>query len=125
LWTIYDLSCGGTLNVESPFKTYLNFRNNHYLIKKNIKPLRANFLIPFRFCLDFLAIIKFLADGKFRNAAAVSKAHRHVIKAFYNNTVKYNRDISKTPNLVGMYNKSIVIDYFLLGNKKFKNLRNH
>jgi GT2 family glycosyltransferase len=116
---------GGTLNVESPFKTYLNFRNNHYLIKKNIKPLRANFLIPFRFCLDFLAIIKFLADGKFRNAAAVSKAHRHVIKAFYNNTVKYNRDISKTPNLVGMYNKSIVIDYFLLGNKKFKNLRNH
>lgn len=121
--TIYHVG-GGTLNAESPFKTYLNFRNNHYLIKKNIKPTRANFLIPIRFCLDLLALIKFLFEGKFKNAMAISKAHRHVVKALLSKKIVYNKDVSENPNLTGMYKNSIIVDFFILGNKKFKNLRN-
>ena len=29
---------GGTLNSESPFKTYLNYRNNLLMLYKNLKP---------------------------------------------------------------------------------------
>lgn len=113
---------GGTLNAESPFKTYLNFRNNHFLIKKNLPPSKALFLIPFRFCLDFLALIKFLFEGKVGNAMAISKAHRHVIKALYRKEIAYNKDIIEKPNLAGLYNRSIVWDYFVLGKKKFSDL---
>jgi GT2 family glycosyltransferase len=119
--TIYHVG-GGTLNVESPFKTYLNFRNNHFLIKKNIAPAKANLLIFIRFFLDFLALIKFIFEGKKRNAFAVSKAHRHVLKALFNGEIKYNTDISDKPNLVGRYSGSIVWQYFILGKKYFSKI---
>lgn len=119
--TIYHVG-GGTLNAESPFKTFLNFRNNHYLIKKNMPPTKANFLIPFRFCLDLLALIKFAIDGKWKNAMAISKAHQHVVKALWNKKITYNTDISSKPNLTGMYQQSVVWKYFMSGKKKFSEL---
>lgn len=119
--TIYHVG-GGTLNAESPFKTYLNFRNNHYLIKKNLPPEISRWLIPFRFCLDFLALLKFALEGKWKNAAAVSKAHRHVVKALWNKKIQFNQDISTKPNTEGIYPKSIVLEYFLLGKRTFKQL---
>lgn len=119
--TVYHVG-GGTLNVESPFKTYLNFRNNHYLIKKNFPASVSSWLIPLRFCLDFLALIKFIVEGKWNNAMAISKAHRHVIKAFKSKKVTYNKDISDKPNSTGLYPKSVVWNYFALGKKKFSDL---
>lgn len=119
--TVYHVG-GGTLNADSPFKTYLNFRNNHYLIKKNIAPKKAIFLILFRFCLDFLALIKFAFDGKWKNAIAISKAHQHVIIALLNKKIKYNKDISTQPNLIGMYHKSVVWKFFVSGKRKFSEL---
>lgn len=119
--TIYHVG-GGTLNAESPFKTYLNFRNNHYLIKKNLPPSKANFLIPLRFCLDFLALLKFIVDGKWRNAMAISRAHRHVVKALLMKRIKYNKDVSQNPNLAGIYTSSIVWHYFANSKKKFSDL---
>ena len=119
--TIYHVG-GGTLNAESPFKTYLNFRNNHYLIKKNMPPHKANFLIPLRFCLDLLALVKFALDGKWKNAMAISKAHQHVIIALWNKKVKYNKDSSTQPNLSGMYQKSIVWKFFVSCKRKFSEL---
>ena len=119
--TIYHIG-GGTLNVESPFKTYLNFRNNHFLIKKNIPPAKATLLIIIRFLLDFIALLKFVFEGKKRNAFAVSKAHSHVLRAFYKGEIKYNRDICKKPNLVGRYRGSIVWQYFIMGRKYFSKI---
>lgn len=114
---------GGTLAVESPRKTFLNFRNNYYLIRKNVKPSAAFFVIPFRFCLDFLALLKFLFAGKFKNAMAISKAHRNVILSFFSDKVAYNKDISERPNTAGLYKNSVVWDYFVLNNKTFSELR--
>lgn len=120
--TVYHVG-GGTLNVESPFKTYLNFRNNLYLIKKNIHPTKAIILIILRFVLDFIALLKFLIEGKTQNAMAVSKAHWHVINAFFNGSIKYNKQVVSQPNTVGRYKGSIVWDYFVLGKKKFSGLK--
>ncbi|HET8828292.1 MAG TPA: glycosyltransferase family 2 protein, partial [Pelobium sp.] len=114
---------GGTLAVESPRKTFLNFRNNYYLIRKNLKPSKALWIIPFRFCLDFLALIKFLFAGKFKNAMAISKAHRSVVLSFFSDKVGFNKDISDKPNTTGLYKNSIVWDYFVLQNKTFNKLR--
>lgn len=113
---------GGTLNAESPFKTFLNFRNNHYLLKKNLHPAKARWVIPYRFCLDFLALIKFALTGKFKNAAAISKAHRQVVKALWNKEVMFNQDVSANPNTIGFYKKSVVFEYFILGKKVFSKI---
>ncbi|TAF46400.1 MAG: glycosyltransferase family 2 protein [Sphingobacteriales bacterium] len=121
--TVYHIG-GGTLSVESPFKTYLNFRNNLFLIKKNMPPMQANCLIFIRFILDFLALIKFVCEGKIKNALAISKAHRHGIKAFLKKEIKYNNHVVKQPNTVGRYTGSIVWDYFVLGKKRFGGIGN-
>lgn len=120
--TVWHLG-GGTLTVESPRKTFLNFRNNYYLIRKNLKPSKAFWIYPIRFCLDFLALIKFLLAGKFKNAMAISKAHRNVVLSFFSNKVCFNKDISANPNTKGLYKNSIVWDYFILKNKTFNKLR--
>ncbi|MFD1631904.1 glycosyltransferase family 2 protein [Pseudopedobacter beijingensis] len=113
---------GGTLDIESPYKTYLNFRNNCYLLKKNIKPSRSSFLIPLRFCLDFLALLRFAFQRKFKNAAAISRAHRAICVALFSGKIKYNKDVISTPNKTGLYKKSIVWDYFISGKKHFNDL---
>ncbi|ADY51613.1 glycosyl transferase family 2 [Pseudopedobacter saltans DSM 12145] len=113
---------GGTLNTESPHKTYLNFRNNAFLLKKNLSPIRTSFVIPFRFFLDFLALLRFAFKRQFANAGAVSKAHRAVCMAFLKRKINYNKDISNHPNKTGLYQKSIVWDYFVKKKKEFKDL---
>lgn len=120
--TVWHLG-GGTLAVENPRKTFLNFRNNYYLIRKNLKPSKAMWVIPIRLCLDFLALIKFLFAGQFKNAMAISKAHRTIILSFFSKKVWFNEDVSEKPNTVGLYKNSIVWDYFILNNKTFKKLR--
>jgi len=120
--TVYHVG-GGTLHTESSYKTYLNFRNNGFLIRKNIKPLKAGLLILLRFCLDFLALLKFLFAGKFENAMAISKAHRHILAAFIKGKVVYNKDIAAKPNLTGLYKRSLVWDYFVMKKKFFLALK--
>src|ERR1700733_8899702 len=68
---------GGTLNTENPFKTYLNFRNNLLLLKKNLPYWRSVFVIGVRYWMDLMALFRFLNEGKRKDAAAVSKAHRN------------------------------------------------
>jgi GT2 family glycosyltransferase len=71
---------GGTLNTENPFKTYLNFRNNLLLLKKNLPFWRSVFVITIRFWMDLLALFRFINEGKKKDALAVSKAHRNFVK---------------------------------------------
>ncbi len=120
--TVYHVG-GGTLHTESAYKTYLNFRNNCFLLRKNLKPAKAAIIISLRFCLDFLALLKFLFAGKFSNAMAVSKAHRHCVAAMVKQNVVCNPDVSTEPNLTGLYKRSIVWDYFVSKKKLFSDLQ--
>ena len=67
---------GATLNSSSPFKTYLNFRNNHYMLFKNL-PLAKLFVItPIRLILDGLAALLFIKqDNGIQHFLAIGKAH--------------------------------------------------
>src|SRR5690554_864454 len=61
--TVYHVN-GGTLPPNSPFKTYLNFRNNLLMLYKNLPPSGFVKVFAFRVLLDFAAILHFsLTEG--------------------------------------------------------------
>jgi len=72
--TVYHVG-GGTLNATSPFKTYLNFRNNLWLLTKNLPLGQFLWKLPLRLVLDGLAGLKFLAEGKGKHTRMIVKAH--------------------------------------------------
>lgn len=115
---------GGTLNKLDPKKTYLNFRNNLFLITKNdfigIFPLK---LIR-RMILDGVASIRFLSEGKWAFFKAVLKAHSSYYRHFrrmYSKRLSLKNDLHN-PNLHGIYRGSILIEYFLKKRTKFTEL---
>lgn len=136
--TIYHVG-GGTLNAENPFKTYLNFRNNLLLLKKNLPFWRALFVISIRFCMDLLAIFRFLAEGKRKDAWAVSRAHQNFVLGIFGIHVsgygvkdlsngenklspKTHRSKRTVHNLKGMYKGSIVWAFFVKKKTRFTDL---
>ncbi|SEL34216.1 hypothetical protein SAMN05661044_02218 [Olivibacter domesticus] len=112
---------GGTLNKENPFKTYLNFRNNLFMLQKNLPFWRSLFTIFIRFWLDFLALLHFLFQGKRKDAIAISKAHIHFFRNF-NKTVRKRKQIKKIKSISNIYQGSIIWFYFVKGKKKFSQL---
>ena len=80
--TVYHVG-GGTLNTENPLKTYLNFRNNLLLLKNNLSFGRSVFVIGVRFWMDLLALVRFLNEGKRKDAWAVSRAHQNFFRHIF------------------------------------------
>jgi GT2 family glycosyltransferase len=115
---VYHLG-GGTLNTENPFKTYLNFRNNLLLLKNNLSFLRATVVIFIRFWLDLLAIIRFLNEGKRKDAWAISRAHQNFVLHIFKNDGPKTTKRSNLPSLKGMYKRSIVWDFFMKKKRTF------
>lgn len=115
---------GGTLNYLSPFKTFLNFRNNLFLIHRNRRNVNLFSHIFTRLCLDGLAGFKFLTEGKYKHFYQIIRAHFHYYRALPR--LKKERaelmQTDKQSNLTGMYQKSIVHAFFRNGKKKFSQL---
>ena len=111
---------GGTLQKISPVKSYLNFRNNLYMLVKN-QHQRALYPMLFRrMVLDGVAALKFLVEGSTPLFAAVWKAHRDFKANF--RTIKDRRAQEiracrsaqgNHPNRAGRYRGSILVDYFI------------
>ncbi|MFP5470235.1 MAG: glycosyltransferase family 2 protein [Bacteroidia bacterium] len=120
---VYHLG-GGSLQYESPFKTYLNFRNNLLLLVKNDASNWLFFKIIFRLKLDGLAGLRFLLQGKFRLMFSIIHAHF----GFYKRLPKYlkkrkeNLKHTSSKNLVGLYNRSVIWQFFAKGKRKFSEL---
>ncbi|WBV57758.1 glycosyltransferase family 2 protein [Chryseobacterium daecheongense] len=72
--TVYHVG-GGTLNKQSPQKTYLNIRNNLSMMLKNLPFPKLIWLIFFRLCLDSIAGIYFGLKNGFPHLWAVVRAH--------------------------------------------------
>ena len=67
---------GGTLNSESPRKTFLNFRNNLLMLYKNLPNGYLEPVLRLRTVLDYVAAFKFLLEGNWQNAKAVYLARK-------------------------------------------------
>ena len=111
---------GGTLEYESPRKTFLNFRNNLLMLYKNLPPVQWLLVMLIRWPLDYVAALQMLLSGKWLNFKAVFQARcafwrlRKQYKAIRaanlrNSRVQYPTLISK---------RSIIVDYYLLGKRK-------
>ncbi len=125
---VYHLG-GGSLDYESPRKTYLNFRNNLTTIIKNENNLKLLWLLPIRFMLDGLAGIQFLLKGKPKHTWSIVRAHFSLYKRvfrIYRRKRKERAWVEEMqqgpPRIVGKIPGSIIWSYFIRGKKKFSNL---
>jgi len=113
---------GGTLDAGSPFKTYLNFRNNLFMLFKNL-PLPSLFMvIPMRLLLDGVAALTFLNKPKgIHHLFAIMKAHFTFYFAIPGLIAKRQK-ITQKKNLVGKMNWSVLVKNKLKGIKNFSDL---
>jgi GT2 family glycosyltransferase len=125
---------GGTLQVESPRKVYLNFRNSLSTLLKNKETgLSAILSVFIRLLLDGVAGLMFLAKGKFSHIIAIVKAHWHFFAGLGRDWKKRkaNQKLIKELafdgkvifNKTGIYNKSIVFQHFVRKIDKFSDLK--
>lgn len=121
--TVYHLG-GGTLSYGSPAKIYLNFRNNLFMLFKNLPESKFKRILLSRMILDGVAAVKFILGFDFKEFAAVFKAHISFYKSL--STLRKKRNIllkSVTNNSVfGIYNHSIMWKFFLQNKKTFTEL---
>lgn len=121
--TVYHVG-GGTLNTESPFKTYLNFRNNLLMLYKNLPQQSLTKVLKWRKLLDYVAAFQLFITGKPKNAASVLKARKDFLKMQSNFVEKRNQNIlyATRTNCDEMLQKSIIVEYYLKNNRTFSKI---
>lgn len=121
--TVYHFG-GGTLKYSSPKKTYLNYRNNLWMIHKNFKGDIPLFLfILIRLILDQVSGIKLVLSGDLKGYISIIKAHY----SYFISISKLNdkrRQFSKLNfhELNGYSRKSTIWNYFILKKKTFSEI---
>lgn len=126
--TVYHVG-GGTLNKSNPQKTYLNFRNNRKLLRKNLTENELKAIYNRRNQLDQLAALVALAKGNTDEANAIRQGlndykesiHKWDKKRAENELMQQSISIGE-PNKMGILNESIIWNYFVKGKKKFSDL---
>ena len=111
---------GGTLPPSSPFKTFLNFRNNFSLLFKNLQKRQLAYVFPIRILMDWVAALKFLAEKKPKEFTAVIKAHWNFYRQIP--ALKHKRKNITQRKVSNIYNGNIVLEYYLKGKKIFSKL---
>lgn len=111
---------GGTLPKSSARKTYLNFRNNLSLLMKNLPDGKVFGTIAYRILLDWVAGLKFLAQGSLPDLWAVTRAHL----SFYRHLprLRKKRRTLKHTHVSQVYQKNIVFKHFLEKKKLYTEL---
>jgi hypothetical protein len=115
---------GGTLNAMSPHKTYLNFRNNLFMLYRNLPSNKLRKTILTRLLLDGVAAIKLLISDGFGHTRAVYRAHRDYFKRIPDLRRERNNLLKNvtTTTHTEIYPQSIIMDFFLRGMKRFSDL---
>ena len=111
---------GGTLPPSSPFKTFLNFRNNFSLLFKNLQKRQLTYVFPIRILMDWVAALKFLSEKKPKEFTAVMKAHWDFYRQIP--TLKHKRKKINQRKVSNIYNGNIVLEYYLKDKKIFSKL---
>lgn len=115
---------GGTLSYNSHQKVYLNFRNNLFMLFKNLPRNQFTRIFFARMILDGVAALKFLLGFHFSSFWAVVKAHA----SFYRNLGKLIKKRKKLLKLTTVkkhaeiYRGSIMWNFFIRKKRKFSAL---
>lgn len=112
---------GATLSVESPRKTFLNFRNNLLMLYKNLPENELKHVMRVRFWLDYIAALKFLLCGHWPNAHAVYNARKAFFEMKPEYTAKRKENMKKTTltTIPELMRGSLILGFYLKGKKIF------
>lgn len=110
---------GSTLPKGNSQKTFLNYRNNLWMLAKNLPFATLCWVIPVRFALDALAAYKSLFSGNPGYWWAVARSHFALIGRLIKGFDKPGNEAPKKNTLTGRYKGSILFDYFIKGKKTF------
>jgi GT2 family glycosyltransferase len=117
--SVYHIG-GGTLPKLSWRKTYLNFRNNFFLLYKNLPAHRLFRVFAMRLVLDALAAFKFLLQAGYKDFWAVVKAHFSFYAALPR--LRKKRKLIRHGSTRLIYDNCIVWDYFIRDRHRFTQL---
>lgn len=117
---VYHLG-GGSLPMGSARKVYFNFRNNLFMLWKNLPASQLWYKILLRMALDQIAAVRSLVSGKPSEFGAIIKAHLHFLKGL----VRVNKKRSNyliNPNSKVLSPVLIIWEYFLKKKRTFNEL---
>ena len=115
---VYHLG-GGSLPMGSSRKVYFNFRNNLYMLWKNLPASQLWYKIVLRLSLDYLAAVRSLLSGKPGEFSAIIKAHWHFLGNIGSVQKKRTPVVKRNSVLSPVL---IIWKYFIQGKKKFSDL---
>lgn len=118
--TVYHLG-GGTLPKENPRKTYLNFRNNLYMLYKNLPEDSLRPVMRRRYWLDMLAALQFMLKGEFCSCRAVFRAHSDYsgMKGELTASRRENMRLATAGAIPEMSQCSILWEYYVKKRRKY------
>lgn len=115
--TVFHLG-GATLSYQNPKKTYLNFRNSLLMMYKNLPKKGKTGILFKRLCLDGIAGVHFLTQGKPKHTLAIIRSHF----GFYKRISRFKSKVISKP-ITNYYNThSVVYKYFIQGSKKYSDI---
>ena len=111
---------GASLPQGNPLKTYYNFRNSLLLLYKNLPAGAWVSTFIQRACLDSLAMVRALVKGQFGEFWSILRAYKdaHGMSKAYASERPAVHKLDCAP----LYPRSIVLDYFARGKKRFRDL---
>lgn len=121
---VYHLG-GATLSYRSPQKVYLNFRNNLWMLLKNLPRKKVLPVLFFRMVLDGVAALHFLLIGEVKAFTSVFRAHM----AFWKTLGRFrNKRRALLPEVSvndhpEIFRGSMVFRFYLLKQKRFTDFR--
>jgi GT2 family glycosyltransferase len=107
---------GATLARSSPKKTFLNFRNNLWMLRKNLHPTRFIYIYMYRLVLDALAAFVFFLRGSIADSAAVVRAHAVFL---FSKNPNHGLLLGKNAPVSIEGRRSILFDFYIKGQKKY------
>lgn len=118
---------GGTLDASNPRKTFLNFRNNLFMLYKNLPADELRPVMRMRTLLDWVAATKFLLTADIKNFKAVLRARKEYkrLRPDFEADRQHNLSlaINEGKNIPERISQSILWLYYAKGVKKFSQLK--
>lgn len=120
---VYHLG-GGSLSMNSPRKTYLNFRNNLLMLYKNLPCSYLIVVQALRLLLDAVAALRYVLSGQLSHAWAVLRAYGAYCRILpsMRSSRADNLKAMKVFRPIGMKSYSLVWRYYVLGQKTYTDL---
>lgn len=112
---------GATLKKDSPYKTFLNFRNNLVMLYKNLPANELGGVMRVRTLLDYVAACQFLLKGQTDNFRAVLRAQCEYkrLRSYFQKAREENLQKTNVNPIPERIKSSILWQFYAKGRKCF------